>query len=499
MYIIKNAIRNIWRTKGKNILIAIIVFIIGLSCCIALSIKQAAQSARDTGLDKLNITATIQFDRQQMMQDMQPPEESDESSAEDMREKMRDAMANQNLSLEELQTYAKADSVKDFYYTSTISMNGNDNLQAINSNNSIGTKEGPGGEMGKGFSSSDFMLIGYSSYDAMNDFNDETKTIKEGALFSMNNKNEAIISEDLATYNSIKLNDTITLVNPNNTKDTHTLKVVGIYTSTSENGPMMSDPANQIYTNIETTNTIINASSLLQANIDDATELSEQISGTYVFKDIKAYEAFEKEAKALGLSDEYTIESNDVALYEQSLQPLENLANYANTFLYIILVVGGIILIVFNLLRIKERKYEIGVLSAIGMNRKKVSFQFITELFIITMFSMLLAIGIGSVTSVPITNSLLANEITNDTMEAQMPEDMQGGGRSIPQQGEMPNQGGPQMENNTNYIQEVSNATDFSVIIKLFALTIILTILSSGIATLTILRYDPLKILSNRE
>ncbi|MDF9825603.1 putative ABC transport system permease protein [Breznakia sp. PF5-3] len=499
MYIIKNAIRNIWRTKGKNILIVIIVFIIGLSCCIALSIKQAAQNARDTGLDKLNITATIQFDRQQMMQEMQPPEESDDSSAEDMREKMRDAMANQNLSLKELQTYAKADSVKDFYYTSTISMNGNDNLQAINSNNSIVTESGPSGERESIFSNSDFMLIGYSSYDAMSDFNDETKTIKEGALFSMNNKNEAIISEDLATYNSIKLNDTITLVNPNNTKDTHTLKVVGIYTSTSENGPMMSDPANQIYTNIETTNTIINASSLLQANIDDATELNEQISGTYVFKDIKAYEAFEKEAKALGLSDEYTIESNDVALYEQSLQPLENLANYANTFLYIILVVGGIILIVFNLLRIKERKYEIGVLSAIGMNRKKVSFQFITELFIITMFSMLLAIGIGSVTSVPITNSLLANEITNDTMEAQMPEDMQGGGRSMPQQSETLRQGGPQMENNTNYIQEVSSATDFSVIIKLFALTIILTILSSGIATLTILRYDPLKILSNRE
>lgn len=505
MYILKNAIRNIWRTKGKNLLIGLIIFIIGLSCCIALSIKQAATTARETGLEQLTITANIQFDRQQMMENMQPPTESDGSS-NDNRESMREAMQNKNLSLEELQTFATADSVKDFYYTSTISLNSNDNLQAVSSTSSMGggNSQGGGREMENMFGNSgDFSLIAYSSYDAMSDFTDGVKTMSDGTLFSLNNKNECIISADLATYNSISVGDKITMINPNNTSETYELSVVGIYTSTeSTSGPQMmgSDPANQIYTNVLTTDAIIDASTANTTNTADSTYLTQEINGTFVFKDVAAYEAFADEATALGLSDDYIIQSSDITQYEQSLQPLENLSNYADTFLYTILVIGGVILVVFSLLRIKERKYEIGVLSAIGMNRKKVSFQFISELFIITMIAMILAIGVGSVSSVPITNSLLANEATtsSNTMESQMPSDMQGGGPGGGLSGNAPSMPG-QNNATTNYIQEVSSATDFSVVIKLLGLAMLLTILSGGIATLSILRYDPLKILSNRE
>ena len=59
---------------------------------------------------------------------------------------------------------------------------------------------------------------------------------------------------------------------------------------------------------------------------------------------------------------------------------------------------------VINMINIRERKYEIGVLRTIGMKKSKVSLQF--------MF-LLLGAGIGSITSVPVANSLLANEIEN--------------------------------------------------------------------------------------
>lgn len=68
MYILKNAFRNVVRSKGRNILMGIIIFIIAVSLCIGLSIRQAAANAKETALENLEITAQISVDRTKMMQ-----------------------------------------------------------------------------------------------------------------------------------------------------------------------------------------------------------------------------------------------------------------------------------------------------------------------------------------------------------------------------------------------------------------------------------------------
>lgn len=70
MYIIKNALRAIARSKGRSILIAIIALVIALSACIGLSIRQAAQSARASTLEEMTVSATISYDRQSAMGEM---------------------------------------------------------------------------------------------------------------------------------------------------------------------------------------------------------------------------------------------------------------------------------------------------------------------------------------------------------------------------------------------------------------------------------------------
>lgn len=47
MYIIKNALKCIGRSKGRNLLIGIIVLAIATSACIGLSIRQAAEKAKE--------------------------------------------------------------------------------------------------------------------------------------------------------------------------------------------------------------------------------------------------------------------------------------------------------------------------------------------------------------------------------------------------------------------------------------------------------------------
>ena len=59
MYIIKNAWKSISRSKGRNILIGIIVAVIAISSCIGLSIRNAAKKAEEQGLESLSVTATI--------------------------------------------------------------------------------------------------------------------------------------------------------------------------------------------------------------------------------------------------------------------------------------------------------------------------------------------------------------------------------------------------------------------------------------------------------
>ena len=67
MYIVKNALRCIGRSKGRNILIGIIALVIAISACLGLSIRQAAITAKTSALSSMKVTANISYDRGSMM------------------------------------------------------------------------------------------------------------------------------------------------------------------------------------------------------------------------------------------------------------------------------------------------------------------------------------------------------------------------------------------------------------------------------------------------
>lgn len=117
--------------------------------------------------------------------------------------------------------------------------------------------------------------------------------------------------------------------------------------------------------------------------------------------------------------------------YESSLVPLNNLSKFALTLLIVVLAVGGVVLVVITLLNVRERKYEIGVLAAIGVNKVKVAAQFTLELLIVTMIGLALGACAGAVASVPVSNQLLASQIEQQQSQQtnqreQFGRDMQG-------------------------------------------------------------------------
>lgn len=344
MYIIKNALRSINRSKGRNILIGLIVLVIAVSSCVALSIREAAQSAKETYLEDMEITAQISFDRQKMMEGFTD------------RESMKEMMSSQeDMTLDEMLVYANADSVKDFYYSGTTSVNADGNWEAIDTTG-ISEEEtsddtttdmddffGMGGDMGGQMSNmpqggrmgveGDCTIVGYSSDDAMTSFLAGTSTITEGEMFEEGTEEyHCVISDELATYNSLSVGNVITIVNPNDEEETYDLTITGIYHN-DESGQIQSgmmggfstasDSANQIYMSYAALSSIIavseeNATTTTDDNtgMTISTALKNQVSGTYLFATTEDYEAFEEEARSLGLSDEYSISSSDLSSYE---------------------------------------------------------------------------------------------------------------------------------------------------------------------------------------
>lgn len=558
MFIIKNALRCIGRSKGRNVLIGIIALVIAVSACIGLSIRQASESAKTETLEGMSVTATISFDRQSMMNEMRAPSGDSETGSKGGfdRDQFTEKMGEiSSLSLEDYKIYAEAESVQDFYYTVTASFNGSDDLEAVTTdtdedstdeetdessdadqNGSKGTGRGgmQGGKMNGKVNSGDFTVIGYSGDNAMTDFQSGVSSISDGAVFEEGSTEyTCIISEELATFNEISVDDTITLTNVNIETETYELKVVGIYTSTEANEFSFSmfgasqDPANKIYMSAAALDLILAASEEASTTVTDEdtgreyeTATTGDLSATYVFANTDDYYQFEEDVRTLGLDDSYTVSSTDITSFENSLTPLNTLSTMAGWFLLVILIIGAIILMVLNIFNVRERKYEIGVLTAMGMKKGKVALQFMTEILVVTMVAIIIGAGIGAVSSVPVTNALLANQIeSQQTQQTQMENNFgrpgnMGGGKGGNMGGSM--QGGTAMEasgdnggrNNAfsqmfggaaDYITEIDSAMNLTVVLQMLGIGLLLTLVASVVSVLFVMRYDPLKILANRD
>lgn len=529
--IFRNAFKSIVRAKGRNILIAIIVFVIAIASCISLSIKNAAKSAQTAAIESIVITANISTNREKLMDGVVTRGSSGEPDREKMQEMQEQMRKYGDLELTELEKYADSEYVKEFYYSNSLSLNASDDLEAYgaedsSSSDSSGTTanefggnfdggiRGGGSFVIGGMSMGDFTVTGYSSESAMTDFISGSSKITDGEMFDLtSDEKTCLVSNELAVYNALALGDSITLENPNAEDETYTFKIVGIYTNTnsqSSNMPRFGtamDPANLICVSSKALEAVItNSENVATTETDDngnesSSAMSGSLTGTYSFSSEADYEAFKTQVTEKGLSEYYAVNSPDADSYEASIKPLESLSSTATKLLIIVFVIGAVILIVLNLFNIRERKYEVGVLTAIGIKKRKVALQFVTELLAVTLVAILLGAAVGAVASVPVANSMLESQVA--AQEAQASSQEQNFGR-----GPVTSIGGGPVgavnsimgsgTQNVTYLDEINATANLTVVLQLIALGLCLTILSSFVAVVFVLRYEPLKILANR-
>ena len=519
MYILKNSLVSIIRNKGRNILIGLIILTIACASTVTLAIRNTANRIVKNYEEAHDLIATISFDRNQLGAQFK-------GGADAQKENIEAFNSIESFTIEDVKNYGESEYLKGYYYTYVTSLNSDTLSKATDSyeyevedtqtttttdtttSTTGGESSGGKGGMGGGqmaerhtitnnntttiitkskekFESSrnltgDFELDGYSSYDAMTNFVNGSYQITEGEMISDFESYQCVISSELATLNEITVGNTITLKNPN-TEQTYDFTVTGIYTNNEAN-----DDSASMYSS--TANTIITGSGVIDLLVADDSTLVTNITPSFILNGEEDIEAFSAEIKEKGLNEYYTINTNLDEL-ENATKSIENVKIFATTFLIITLVISSLVLFVINLINIRERKYEIGVFRTIGMSKFKLTLQFVVELLIVAAISLIIGAIVGSFLAKPVGNMLLENEI----------ETSQG------EQEEISNNFGKQnIDMNFNNrapvetIDSMEAVVDFTVVMQLLGIGILLTLMSSLASMISIQRFSPLTILKER-
>ena len=129
------------------------------------------------------------------------------------------------------------------------------------------------------------------------------------------------------------------------------------------------------------------------------------------------------------------------------------------------------------------------------MSKFKLTIQFIVELLLVAAIALIIGAVIGGILAKPVGNMLLENEIeTTQEEQQQISENFGKGGRP-----DMP--GMPMQFDNINKVETIDSieaVVDFTVIIQLLGIGILLTLMSSLASMISIQRFSPLTILKER-
>lgn len=469
MYILKNAITSITRNKGRNLLIGLIIMVISVAVTVTLAINNTATSLIKAYKDKYQVEAFITVNRENMMKDFNPNDR--ENSKNDMKDKFNLASS---LTETDIKNYADSKYVKSYYYTSSVKVNSNDLEKAeMSSNNDMSERKKDEDDY------SSFEIKGYSSYDAMNEFISGSYKITDGEMFTDFTSNNCLINSELATINNLKVGDTITFTDDNN--NTYQLVISAIYEeNSSDSKSMFSSSAN----------TIITSSNFINKMSTTNSELKVSVNPTFILTSKDVVDKFSSELTSKGLDENLMVTTNLESI-DESVSTISNVKTFVVTFLAITLIIGAAVLLIINMINIRERKYEIGVLRTIGMKKTKVCLQFILELLIVALASLLLGAGIGSFVSVPISNKLLENEIATSKNENNNIRENFGKNDKF-------NDKKFNGVANVEAFDSINATVDVKVLLELLALGLSLTLISSISATVSIQKFSPLTILKER-
>ncbi|SCV39926.1 ABC transporter membrane-spanning permease, Pep export, Vex3 [Bacillus subtilis] len=484
MNFIKRAFWNMKAKKGKTLLQLFVFTVICVFVLSGLTIQSAAQKSSELARQELGGSVTLQVDRQKQMEKQQDSGE-------------KRSFESTPITVSDANKLAALDHVKSYNYITSASANAG-NFDAIESSSSSSSDSSSSSSSSNAKNSqgglqmvqADLSIEGVISTALVDDFSDGDSKITDGRAITKSDvgKKVTVINETLAEENDVSIGDSITIESATDEDTTVKLKIVGIYKTTSSGDDQAQNfsflnPYNKLYTPYTATAALKGDD--YQNTIDSA---------VYYMDDAKNMDSFVKAAKKTSIDfDTYTLNTND-QLYQQMVGPIENVASFSKNVVYLVSVAGAVILGLIVMMSIRERKYEMGVLMAIGEKRWKLIGQFLTEILIVAVIAIGLASVTGNLVANQLGNQLLSQQISSSTDSTQTAN------------GHMPSGGGGMgggmfghSSANMNVIDSLNVAVSMNDMLVLGGIGILIAIIATLLPSISVLRLHPKTILTKQE
>ncbi|EYE87253.1 hypothetical protein Q428_14305 [Fervidicella metallireducens AeB] len=488
MNFLKRAFLSVTKRKAKSIILILVLGLIANLVLAGLSIQTATKKSGELARKKLGGTVILQADMRKYMQSLRESGYSEEKRPE-----------APQLSIEDANKLIKLNHVSGYNYISSALVEADDfkpvDVETAQSNdNSNNNRRWMRMGMGEGqnMANANISLSGALFSGLLTEFTEGTNKLIEGRHFTDEDrdKNVAIVEKNLVEKNSLKIGDKIKIKSLDG-KQNILFKIIGIYEANTNNVNNMGmnlsfmSPYNKIYV------PYITASKLKVSNmVTTSTNTIE--SAIYYIDDPINVENFKNEALKANIDfTKFKLDAND-SLYKQMMGPIENVASFSKTIVYIITLAGAAILALIIILSLRDRKYEIGVLLSMGESRIKIIGQLVVETLIITCIAFTISTFTGKVVAQELGDILLKNEIK----VSQTLEDQEVFGR---QQGLRVGPGGIVRNLKVEPVDEFDVSVTAKDMKKLSLIGILIVFIATFLPAISILRFNPKTILTRNE
>ncbi|MCL2499468.1 MAG: ABC transporter permease [Defluviitaleaceae bacterium] len=526
MFIIKNSLHNLLRNKGRNILLAVIIFTIIATTAVTLIINNTANGIIEDYKHRFGSRVNIVPDTAQIMENLRSSFGGGGLGGifggGGMGGLNRVNMGNIQVTAQQSIAFAQSPYVLTYEMTASQPAF-SDTLNTVDGDADLelggGMFGGRGGGMGDMFGGAMGGITGINpdEMDIPNlrlygnhweDFQNGLRDVADGRFPIA--YGEAMISLELAELNDLMIGDTIRIYSTltegsgediTSRRVVHDLTVVGIYFDmTPENATGGFIRASFLNRRNEVLTTLDTVISPLGANESGIT-----VNAVYYLHEPDMLPLFEAELRNQGLDPLLLVTTNE-AEYLAIVEPVVGLRNVTSTFMIIVLVLGGIVLVVLASISVRERKYEIGVLRAMGMKKKKLVLGLLSEMLALTVICLVLGLTVGSLVAQPISDTLLAVQIENITPEEVAEIGGMGGlgglfGGMGGARGGMGGMFGGMAGGNTieaEPLSELNVSLGLMTILEIIGISLLLASLAGVASVARITKYEPMKILMER-
>ncbi|WP_150239570.1 ABC transporter permease [Nocardiopsis quinghaiensis] len=497
MYILQNAARNVWRNRGRNMLLGAMMLVVIATTVIAMMITSTSSGIIEDYKGRFGSEVTFTPDIEALREDA-----SADGDGGPMRLEMPTIDAEQYLAFGDSEYLKSADYTASTGIVPTDLTVVDEDLGGGGSGMPMGGRPGQQEQEQEPDDAVSYMaqLMGGS----FEEFDDGSRVLADGEM--PDELNEVIVSSELAELNDLETGDTFTatgaLTDPDGGDPKaisyEDLAVVGVYDDlTEEYGqtPVQNAYANtrnQVLTNVDT----------VLENYDSAYG-GIQVSAAYYLTSPDVLEEFEAEVRAEGLPEVFEV-TTDESAYETIVAPVEGLKSISTTFMIVVLALGGVIIALLSSTAIRERKYEIGVLRAMGMKKSLVSLGLWVESLILTATCLVAGLALGALVAQPVTDTLLAGQVAAAETATEAPGTMGGGMGMGGGGGGMPMGGGAGGFGPAGGTTDAEPLTELAVglspagIGQIALVAFVLATLAGVVAISRITKYEPMKILAER-